>query len=101
MPDQQQPEQQPISEARMDKFENAGYRLLQPMTIHYQRLGSGYVASWPEANIAVSGTTREDAYDALEIEILDAFDDWSADEAALGPGPQRQFAVLKKYIQRC
>lgn len=90
-----------VSETHIDRFEDDGYRILRPITIQFERSGFGYVASFLEANIAVSGITRQDAYQALEIEILDAFDDWTADESALGPGPRQQLAVLRQYIERC
>lgn len=71
------------------------------MTIRFERADFGYEASFHEANFAASGITRQDAYQALEAEILDAFDDWTADESALGPGPRQQLAVLKEYIEQC
>lgn len=76
------------------------YRLLSPIRVKYERSGDGFLASFAEANIAVSGLTKQDACEALVMEILDAFDDWTADESALGPGPLEQLTVLKKYITK-
>ena len=75
------------------------YSLLKPIPIQYERVGTGFIASFPHANIAISGLTKQDAREALEIEILDAFDDWTADESALGVGPRQQLAILKRYIR--
>jgi hypothetical protein len=81
-------------------FEDASYALTAPIPIQYERGQLGYTASFDEANIAISGVSKFEACRALEVEILDAFDDWSADESTLGPGPRQQFAVLKQYIRK-
>lgn len=92
----------PLTEMQIQRFEDDDeHRLARPLTIRFERTGLGYVASFPEANFAVSGITKQDAREALEAEILDAFDDWTADESALGPGPRQQLAVLRQYVERC
>ena len=80
---------------------HGSYSLLKPIPIQYERVGTGFIASFPQANIAISGLTKQDAREALEIEILDAFDDWTANESALGVGPRQQLAILKRYIRVC
>ena len=76
-----------------------GYFVQQPIRITYDEISdSEVVASFAEANFSVSGTSRQDAFQALVEEVLAAFDDWSADESRLGPGPIQQLAVLKKYL---
>ena len=76
-----------------------GYLVKQPIRIFYDEVSdSEVVASFAEANFAVAGTSRQDAFQALIEEVLGAFDDWSADESALGPGPLQQLSVLKKYL---
>lgn len=87
-----------ICEAFIDALADDAYFLLQPIPIRYERVGAAFIASFPHANIATSGFTKHDAGEALEIEILDAFDDWTADESVLGAGPQGQLEVLKRYI---
>lgn len=89
-----------VSQETITELEDDGYKLVAPITIEYERTEGGYTASFPQANMTVSGTTKLDARQALEIEILDAFEDWTADESALGPGPRQQLAVLKKYISK-
>jgi len=76
-----------------------GYRVLRPIPVTYEEMSDTDVqASFEAANIAISGISRQDAYQALIEEILMAFDDWSADESALGPAPRQQLAVLKTYL---
>jgi len=55
-------------------------------------------AQFTEANFAVSGISRQDAFQAITEEMLAAFDDWAADESKLGPGPKQQLAVLRQYL---
>jgi hypothetical protein len=91
------------------QFENAaydvieggleGYVVKQPIRITHEDVSDSEVqAQFAEANFAVSGTSRQDAFQALTEEMLAAFDDWSADESKLGPGPARQLAVLRTYL---
>jgi hypothetical protein len=76
-----------------------GYVVNQPIRISYEEISDSEVqARFAEANFAVSGTSRQDAFQALTEEILTAFDDWSADESKLGPGPRQQLAILRKYL---
>jgi hypothetical protein len=81
-------------------FEDASYAVMEPIPIQYERGRMGYTASFEEANIAISGMSKFEAYHALEVEIMDAFDDWSADESALGRAPRQQLAVLKRFIHK-
>jgi hypothetical protein len=79
-------------------LEEKAYGLLSPILIEYERDPHGYTASFLEANMAATGSSKIDARKMLETEILDALDDWTADESTLGPGPRQQLTVLKKYI---
>lgn len=81
-------------------LEDQSYTLIAAIPIEYERAEYGYVASCPGVNIAVPGDTKIDARQALEVEILDAFDDWTRDESALGQGPTQHLAVLKQYIAK-
>jgi hypothetical protein len=78
-----------------------GYTVRRPIPVKYTEASDTDIeASFEEANIAISGNSRQDAYQALIEEILTAFDDWSVGESALGPGPRRQFAVLRSYLAK-
>lgn len=89
-----------ITHEYIHTFGDTSYDLTTPILIEYERDQFGYTANFIEANIAISGVTKSDARCALEVEILDAFDDWNADESALGRGPREQLTVLKRYISK-
>lgn len=90
-----------ITEELIESLPDNTHRLLKPIEVRYERFEWGYMASFVQANIAISGITKSDAREALIDEILDAFDDWTGDESALGVGPRQQLAVLRNYIVRC
>ncbi len=76
-----------------------GYIVNRPIRISYEEISDSEVqARFAEVNFAVSGTSRQDAFQALIEEILAAFDDWNANESILGPGPRQQLVVLRKYL---
>jgi hypothetical protein len=78
-----------------------GYFILKRIPVKYEEADDTDIeAIFEEANIAISGISRQDAHQALVENILTAFDDWSANENALGPGPKKQLAVLKTYIAK-
>jgi hypothetical protein len=78
-----------------------GYRVLRPIPVTYEEMSDTDIqTSFEAANMAISGNSRQDAYQALIEEILTAFDDWSAEESALGPGPRKQLAVLRSYLAK-
>ena len=78
----------------------AGYRILQPIPVVIERVGIGdVVASFREANIAMSGDDTSDAYQALVAEILDTFDVLLS-EPSLGVGAAEQRRILCKHIAR-
>lgn len=74
------------------------YRVLKPICAQIKRVGLGnFEASFPEANIAISGIDSDDAYQALVAEILDTFDILNAEEV-LGPAATEQLRILRTYI---
>ncbi len=81
-------------------FDDDEYRLLAQIPIRIERTDTGFVASFDEANLAIAGITKAEARQALEVEILDAFDDWTADETALGIPTRQQLAILKRYLAK-
>jgi hypothetical protein len=91
----------PIQIKKRDDIIDAleGYIVHRPIRITYDEIGDAEVqALFADADMAVSGISRQDAFQALTEEILAAFDDWSADESKLGPGPKQQLAVLRRYL---
>jgi len=75
------------------------YKVKRPIPISLQRRVDGYVASFVEANVNSSGDTQQEALANVEELILDVFDSLSSmPPSKLGPGPARQLAVLREYI---
>ena len=97
-------QQQDDAEALQDMFitdlREAGYSVLRRIPVEIKRIGpTDYEASFSEANIAMSGTSGQDAYQALVADILDTFDTLSA-EQNLGPDAAEQLHILNTYIGR-
>ena len=82
-------------------IENLGegaYRVRQSLPVKITRIGAGnFEASFREANIAISGTDSDDAYQALVAEILDTLDTL-VEEPNLIPRAARQLQILREYI---
>ncbi len=82
----------------IDNLREEGYRVVRAFCVQITRIGVGnFEASFREANIAISGTDRDDAYQALVAEILDTFD-ILAEERNLIPRAVEQLEILRKYI---
>ena len=82
----------------IDDLRDGVYRVRQPFSIKITRIGAGnFEASFREANIAISGIDRDDAYQALVAEILDTLDTL-AEEPNLIPHAARQLQILREYI---
>lgn len=94
---------QPLPGVREDFIHispDARYSLLQPIPVRLEPDEDGeWVASFEEANINMSGSDPEDARQALADDIVEAFALFLAEEETLGPGPEKQLAVLRQYLQ--
>lgn len=76
------------------------YTLLRPIPVHLEPgEDGGWTASFDEANIGMPGGDPEDARQMLADDIVETFALFLAEEETLGPGPKRQLAVLKQYLQ--
>ena len=85
---------------QIDSLGEAGYRILQPIPVEIRRVEPGdFLALFREANIAISGSDNNDAFQALVAEILDTFD-VLIKERNLGPGAAEQLRILNTYIVR-
>lgn len=80
-------------------FPGEPYAVTVPIPVKIEWTGSDFLARFDEANIAMTGATRSEALGNLAGAILDTFEDYSA-EAALGPEPARQLAVLRRHIAK-
>ena len=84
----------------IDDLGEAGYRVLQPIPVEIRRVGIvNFEASFREANIAISGSDQDDAYQALVAEILETLDVLLT-EQNLGPDATEQRRILRTYIVR-
>jgi|BarGraNGADG00312_1021997.scaffolds.fasta_scaffold50502_2 hypothetical protein len=83
----------------IDSLED-GYVVLHPIPVKIRHLDDAtYVASFEEANIAISGWNRQDAYQSLFAEILDTFDAL-VDEPQLSQHAAAQLRVLRSYLAK-
>ena len=82
----------------IDSLED-GYLVLRPIPVRYERHAHGTIASFVQANIAISGVDAQDAYQALVAEILDTFDFLTA-EPVLSESAAKQLNVLRDYIEQ-
>ena len=85
---------------RIKNLGEAGYQILQPIPVVIQEVApEDFLASFHEANIAISGSDNDDAYQALVAEILDTFD-VLIEERSLGPDAAEKLQTLSTYIAR-
>lgn len=84
----------------INNLDEPGYRCLQPIPVEVRRAEYGYfLASFSDANIAISGQDRDDAYQALIVEIIETFE-VLLEEPKLGPDAREQLNILNKFIAR-
>lgn len=83
----------------LSSFAPEPYAVKRPLPITVQETGDGFIASFADANINSSGDTQQEAFANVRELILDVFDRFSILPAEkLGPGPARQIAVLREFI---
>lgn len=88
-----------ISWTSINSLPGEPYTLLQPIPVKIERIeDNDSLASFEEANIAMSGETEQEAFQNLVAAVLDSFEDFSGEEASLGPEPARQLRVLRRYL---
>jgi len=85
----------------IDSFAPEPYVVLKPILAVVHSIDEGFEAGWFDANIYFSGGNEEEALSNLKGRILDDFDSFSGKATdKLGPGPTRQLAVMREYIQK-
>jgi predicted RNase H-like HicB family nuclease len=83
----------------VETFAPEPYKVKRPIPLSLQRRTDGYIASFVEANVNSSGDTQQEALANVKELILDAFDSLSSlPPSKLGPGPARQLAVQREFI---
>ncbi|HSK78746.1 MAG TPA: hypothetical protein VLQ45_19985 [Thermoanaerobaculia bacterium] len=83
----------------IETFAPEPYRVRRAIPIIVRHSGGCLVASFADANISSSGDNPQEAYANVKELILDVFDRLSSVPAEkLGPGPARQLAVLREFV---
>ncbi len=86
-------------DSRITTLPSEPYKLLKPIPVTIAWVADHeFLASFQEANIAMTGDNPQDAFQNLLAEILDTYEDYTDDGVLLGPEPQRQLEVLKTYL---
>lgn len=89
----------PAMTLQINSLQPEPFKLLQPIPVLIQPQGPEWVASFYDANLHASGETEQEAFDNLRSVILDVFESLGQDKAELGPGPAKQIAVLRTFIE--
>ena len=85
----------------LSSLPDARYKLIEPIPVHIeQQSDDSWTASFEEANISMSGTSLEDAKQALADDIGYALDLLLSERDTLSPVLQHQLAVLERYVRR-
>ena len=83
----------------IETFAPEPYRVRRAIPIAVRSSGDGFVASFADANISSSGDTQQEAYTNVKELILDVCERLNSLPAQkLGPGPARQLAVLREFV---
>ncbi len=76
------------------------FDLLRDIPVVVQPTDDGFLATFFDANIGMTGDTREEAVANLRLLLADVFDELEKEEAQLGPPLVRQLAVLRGFMKR-
>jgi hypothetical protein len=99
--------------SRLTRIENGGlpctaivtdlfpsiYDVLKPIYVCIEPDCGEFVATFHDADVSASGETHGEALLNLKDYIVALFEDLASDADVLGPGPKRQFEVLKRFIK--
>jgi hypothetical protein len=76
------------------------FDLLHSIPVVVQPTNDGYLATFFDANVGISGDTKEESVANLRLLLVDVFEQLEREEAQLGPQLVRQLAVLRKFMKR-
>ena len=81
------------------ELDDERYTLLEPIPVEVDRdPEGGWVAFVRNSSIGMPGESREEAVSELKGAILDIYEVYSEEPTTLGPGPEREWSVLRRYI---
>ena len=76
------------------------FDLLHSIPVVVQPTTDGYLATFFDANIGITGDTKEESVVNLRLLLVDVFEELEREEAQLGPQLVRQLAVLRRFMKR-
>jgi len=79
-------------------FAGEPHTIIKPIPVAVTPMKGEVIASFEQANIAMSGATQVEAIAELSSYLLDVFDSLFSETAPLGPEPARQLDLLQRYI---
>jgi predicted DNA-binding antitoxin AbrB/MazE fold protein len=85
----------PISTLDPEPFD-----LLRTIPVVVQPTVAGYLATFFDANVGITGDTKEESVANLRLLLVDVFEELEREEARLGPQLVRQLAVLRGFMKR-
>jgi predicted DNA-binding antitoxin AbrB/MazE fold protein len=85
----------PITTLQPEPFD-----LFRDVPVVVQPTDDGYLATFFDANIGMTGDTKEESVANLRMLLVDVFEELEKEEAQLGPHPARQLAVLRSFMKR-
>ncbi len=92
----------PNREVRIEarSLDGTGFRVVKPMQLVVRcDAADEFIASFPDAGIAIAGDSFNDALAALKSEVVELYEIYK-NEAVLGPEPKRQVEVLEAHIAK-
>ncbi len=76
------------------------FDLLRTIPVVAQPTADGYLATFFDANVGITGDTMEESVANLRVLLADVFEELEREEARLGPQLVRQLAVLRGFMKR-
>jgi hypothetical protein len=76
------------------------FDLARDIPVVVQPTDDGFLATFFDANIGMTGDTKEEAVANLRLLLVDVFDELEKEEGQLGPDLVRQVAVLRSFMKR-
>ncbi|MFZ1935854.1 MAG: antitoxin family protein [Thermoguttaceae bacterium] len=76
------------------------FDLLRSIPVVVQPADDSFQATFFDANIGITGDTKEEAVANLRVLLVDVFEELEKEEARLGPQMVKQLAVLRAFMKR-
>lgn len=76
------------------------FDLLRNIPVVVQPTDDSFMATFFDANIGITGDTKEEAIANLKVLLVDIFDELESEETQLGPQLVQQLALLRSFMKR-